>query len=142
MDPSEEELEAVDEIGPEVAGSIVTFFGEKENREVVEETRQAGLSLGNPFAQEQEQPLEGLTFVFTGELERWTRDEVKRYVEQLGARATSSVSGETDYVVAGPGAGSKLDEAEAQEIPVMDEAGFIEFVKDRRPGGVHPPERE
>jgi DNA ligase (NAD+) len=132
MQASKEELEAADEIGPEVASSIVTFFGEKENRKVVEEIRQSGLSLSNPFAQEREQALEGLTFVFTGELERWTRDEVKRYVEQLGGRATSSVSGQTDYVVAGPGAASKLDEAEARDIPVMDEAAFVEFIEGRR----------
>lgn len=75
---------------------------------------------------------EGLTFVFTGSLERWTRDEVKRFVEQLGGRATSSVSGETDYVVAGPGAGSKLDEAKEQGIPVMDEEEFVQFVEERR----------
>jgi DNA ligase (NAD+) len=73
-----------------------------------------------------------LTFVFTGELERWTRDEVKRYVERLGGRATSSVSGETDYVVAGPGAGQKLDEARERGVPVMDEEAFEAFVADRQ----------
>jgi DNA ligase (NAD+) len=73
-----------------------------------------------------------LTFVFTGELERWTRDEVERYLEQLGGRATSAVSGETDYVVAGTGAGQKLDEAHERDVPVMDEKEFVAFVRDRR----------
>jgi DNA ligase (NAD+) len=128
MATSQEELEAIDEIGPEVARSLVAFFEEEENRQVVQEIRETGLTLTNPYAGEREQPLEGLTFVFTGELDRWTRDEVQRYVERLGGRATSSVSGQTDYVVAGPGAGSKLDEAQARDIPVLDEEEFVEFV--------------
>jgi DNA ligase (NAD+) len=132
MQASEEELQKIDEIGPQVARSIVTFFAEDENRQVIQEIREADLALGNPYAEEEAQPLEGLTFVFTGSLERWTRDEVKRFVEQLGGRATSSVSGETDYVVAGPGAGSKLEEAKEQDIPVMDEEKFVQFVEERR----------
>ncbi len=131
MDATQEELEAIDEIGPEVAHSLVAFFGEKENQQVIEEIRNAGLNLENPFAGEAEQPLAGLTIVFTGSLERWTRDEVKAYVEQRGGRATSSVSGETDYVVAGPGAGSKLDEARERGVPVMDEDEFVAFVQER-----------
>jgi len=129
---SEEELEAIDEIGPQVAHSIASFFQEEENQEVVQEIMDAGLALTNPYGKEREQPLQGLTFVFTGSLDRWTRDEVQRYVEQLGARATSSVSGETDYVVAGPGAGSKRDEAQDRDIPVLDEEGFVSFVEERR----------
>jgi DNA ligase (NAD+) len=115
-----------------VAHSIVTFFDEEENRRVIEDMWDAGLTLNNPYAEEGAQPLEGLTFVFTGSLDRWTRDEVKRYVERLGGRATSSVSGETDYVVAGPGAGSKLDEAQEREIPVLDEEEFVDYVDKQR----------
>jgi DNA ligase (NAD+) len=134
MQASEEELQRVEEIGPEMAHSISTFFAEDRNREVIQDMREAGLSLGNPYAEVQEQPLAGLTFVFTGSLERWTRDEVKRLVEQMGGRATSGVSGETDYVVAGPGAGSKSDEAKARDVPIMSEEEFVEFVeKQRRP---------
>jgi DNA ligase (NAD+) len=129
---SEGELQKIEEIGPQVAHSIVTFFSKDENRQVIQEIREAGLTLGNPYAEEEAQPLEGLTFVFTGSLKRWTRDEVKRFVERLGGRATSSVSGETDYIVAGPGAGSKLDEAKEQNIPVMDEEEFAQFVEERR----------
>jgi DNA ligase (NAD+) len=132
MQASEEELQRVEEIGPEVAYSISAFFAEDRNREVIQEMREAGLSLGNPYAEAQEQPLAGLTFVFTGSLERWTRDEVKRLVEQMGGRATSGVSGETDYVVAGPGAGSKADEAKARDVPIMSEEEFVEFIEKRR----------
>jgi DNA ligase (NAD+) len=131
MAASQEELEAIDEIGPEVARNLVTFFEEEENRQVVNEIREAGLTLANPYAEERERPLAGLTFVFTGELDRWTRDEVQRYVERLGGRATSSVSGQTDYVVAGPSAGSKLDEAQARDVPVLDEEEFVELVDEQ-----------
>lgn len=134
MEASEGELRQIMEIGPQVAHSIVTFFEEDQNRQVIEKIRDAGLTLSNPLysAEEEERPLEGLTFVFTGALDRWTRDEVQRYVERLGGRATSSVSGETDYVVAGPGAGLQLDEARQRDVPVMDEEEFIEFVEGRQ----------
>ena len=132
MEASDEEQEEVDEIGPQVARTVVTFFAEEENRRVIDEIRDAGLTLANPYAEEREQPLEGLTFVFTGELDRWTRDEVKSYVERLGGRATSSVSSQTDYVIAGPGAGSKLEAAQERNVPVMDEKEFVQFAQDRR----------
>jgi DNA ligase (NAD+) len=129
---AEKELQQIHEIGPEVAQSLTTFFSADENRKVIKELKAAGLKLTNPDYKKGEQPLDGLTFVFTGNLERWKRDEVKRYVEQLGGRATSSVSGETDYVVAGPGAGSKLDEAEERDVPIMDEEEFVGFTESRR----------
>jgi DNA ligase (NAD+) len=134
MRASEDELQQIEEIGPQVAHSVVTFFEEEGNRKVIERIGDAGLRLSNPLysAEEAERPLKGLTFVFTGTLDRWTRDEVKRTVERLGGRATSSVSGETDCVVAGPGAGSKLEEARKRDIPVMDEEAFVEFLEDQQ----------
>ncbi len=132
MAASESALEEIDEIGPQLAHSVAAFFSEERNRRMIKEIREAGVTLSNPYAEEGACPLEGLTFVFTGELERWTRDEVKRYVERLGGRATSSVSSKTDYVVAGPGAGSKLDEARDRDVPVMDEEAFVEFVDERK----------
>ncbi len=131
MAATEEELEAIDEIGPIVAQDVVGFFTEERNRRLIEEILEAGVTLSNPMAEERAQLLEGLTFVFTGELDRWTRDEVKQLVERHGGRATSSVSGETDYVVAGPGAGSKLDEAEARDVPVLDEEAFVGLLEER-----------
>jgi DNA ligase (NAD+) len=135
MAASQREFESIHEVGPEVARSVVAFFGSEQNRRVIEGMREAGLSLENPMfsgAEEEQQPLAGLTFVFTGELERWTREEAKRYVERLGGRATSSVSGETDYVVVGLGAGQKLDEARDRGVQVIDEKEFEAFVEDRR----------
>jgi DNA ligase (NAD+) len=129
---SEEGLEAVDEIGSQVARNVVTFFATDENQQVVDEILKAGLSLTNPYAGSRDQPLQGLTFVFTGKLERWTRDEVKRHVVHLGGRASSSVSDQTDYVVAGVGTGSKLEEAHERDISVIDETEFVNLVERRR----------
>jgi DNA ligase (NAD+) len=131
MAADEQALVSIDEIGPEIARSVASFFNEERNRQMIRRIREAGLRLSNPYTEEQPQPLDGLTLVFTGELERWTRDEVQRLVEGLGARATSSVSGETDYVITGPGAGSKLNEAERRGVPTMDEEAFVDFLSDR-----------
>jgi len=130
MDASEEELRSIEDIGPAVARSIEAFFEDADNRRVLDAMREAGLSLTNPYAQA-EQPLDGLTVVFTGQLDRWTRDEVQRLVEQHGGRAPSSVSGKTDYVVAGPGVGQKREDAEAQDVPVLDEEAFVDLLDER-----------
>ncbi|MGM0583640.1 MAG: NAD-dependent DNA ligase LigA [Pseudomonadota bacterium] len=118
-----ERLEAVPEIGPEIAGRVAEFFASERNREVLERLREAGVK---PAAMDISgaRPLEGKTFVFTGALEGWTREEAEREVERRGGRATSSVSGETDYIVAGEDPGSKLDDAKARGVEVLDEAGF------------------
>jgi DNA ligase (NAD+) len=130
MDADEETLTGIPDIGPEVAHSIVAFFEDDDNRAVIDEIRDASLTLTNPYAAD-EAPLDGLTFVFTGSLDDWTRSEVQRFVEQHGANATSSVSGNTDYVVAGPGAGSKRADAEDLGVPVLDEDTFHELLRER-----------
>ncbi len=136
MQASQEELQQINEIGPEVANSIVRFFSDSKNRSVIAEILQAGVKLGNSLykTKSEQLPLQDLTFVFTGSMERWTRSESKALVESLGGRATSSVSQQTDYVVAGPGAGSKLDEAKKHNVPVMDENQFAEFIEQHRKG--------
>jgi len=130
MSASEETLQEIEDIGPEVAQSISAFFDDEENRQVIDEIRAAGLCLDNPHATT-EQPLEDQTFVFTGRLDRFTRSEAKRLVEQHGGRATSSVSGNTDYVVAGPGAGQKKDDADERGIPALDEEAFLSLLRER-----------
>ena len=124
MNASKEDLEKIHEIGPEAARSITTFFEGKENRENIKDIRKSGVTISNPLKKEGGGPLEGLKFVFTGSLEKWSRDEAKRLVEDLGGRAVSSVSSNTDYVVAGPGAGSKLDDAKKHDVRVIDEKEF------------------
>ena len=77
-------------------------------------------------------PLKGLTYVLTGTLENLTRDDAKAHLLALGAKVAGSVSAKTDYVVAGPGAGSKLQKAEELNIPVMDEAGLLELLQEHQ----------
>ncbi len=133
---SEEEIAQVDGVGPKIAASVKGFLAVPENLEVLERLRQAGLSLeedlGAATVRAAEdtgvsadlagaQPLAGLTFVLTGTLERRTRDEAGTALKALGAKVTGSVSKKTSYVVAGPGAGSKLAKAESLGVPVLDE---------------------
>lgn len=129
-DASEEQLQTIDDVGPEVARSIARFFADDDNRHVIGEIQDAGLSLSNPYA-EGAHPLQGLTVVFTGTLDRWTRDDVQQLVEHHGGRATSSVSGETDYLIAGPGAGQKRDAAEDHGVPVLTEEDFLDLLDER-----------
>ena len=119
------ELEAIDGIGPVVAGSIIDFFGEAHNREELA----ALLEHVTPEAMEAvaaTSPVSGKTVVFTGSLVRMTREEAKAMAERLGAKVSGSVSKKTDLVVAGPGAGSKLEDARKHGVEVIDEdAWFI-----------------
>jgi DNA ligase (NAD+) len=129
----EERLRQIDEIGPEVARSIVAFFADEKNQQALTAMFKAGLTIENPAYSDKGagRPLEGLKFVFTGSLDHWTRDEVKELVERHGGRATSSVSSGTDYVVAGPGSGAKLSQAENHGVPVLREDEFVTFLKSR-----------
>ncbi len=125
-----EELEAVHEIGPQIARSVTAFFGDKRNIDALKALKDAGIK-PRSLSRGSGGSLDGLTFVFTGSLQKWTRDEAKGIVEEAGGRATSSVSKETDYVVAGPGAGSKLAKANKLGIPVMSEDDFERFLAER-----------
>ncbi len=127
----EEELRQIHEIGPEVARSVCLFFKNDQNLQDIERMRKAGLTLENPHYSEQPQPLAGLRFVFTGSLENWSRNEIQEIVEKYGGRTTSSVSGQTDYLVAGPGAGSKLDQANELGVTVLDEDEFIQLMEEK-----------
>jgi DNA ligase (NAD+) len=125
---SEEELLSIREIGPQVCQSILTFFHNGENLRVIERLLAAGVKptaaqkkVGGRFT--------GRTFVFTGTLTRFTRDEAKRLVEREGGHAAGSVSKKTDFVVAGAEAGSKLDKAKELGIRVLSEDEFLEMVK-------------
>lgn len=125
-----EELARVPGVGPEAARSIATFFSARENREIVQKMQRTGLKLANPYRQGG-LPLRDLTFVLTGALNRWTRGQAERLVEDLGGHAASSVSGETDYVVEGPGAGAKLETAARRHVQLLDEKAFTRFLEKR-----------
>ncbi|MHB2167553.1 NAD-dependent DNA ligase LigA [Alsobacter sp. R-9] len=121
------DLTAIDGIGPVVAESIVDFFGEPHNLEVVADLL-AQVTPQPPEEVATESPVAGKTVVFTGSLEKFTREEAKAMAERLGAKVASSVSKKTDLVVAGPGAGSKLTAARDLGIQTLDEDGWLALV--------------
>ena len=122
------ELLAIDGVGPVVVEALGDFFHEPHNVEVWDDLLRE-VSPPDFIVETQDSAVAGKTVVFTGKLETMSRDEAKAQAERLGAKAAGSVSAKTDLVVAGPGAGSKLKQAAALGIEVIDEAGWAEIVK-------------
>ncbi len=129
MSASEDELAAIDGIGPEIARSIVAWFGDDENRTLIDKLRSAGVRMAEPVEAREGPSLEGITLVFTGSLERFTRDEAKEAVEARGGKVSSTVSRKTTAVVVGQNPGSKLAKAEALGVPIVDEDTFAALVE-------------
>ncbi|MEV7375067.1 NAD-dependent DNA ligase LigA [Streptomyces sp. NPDC090301] len=123
---SEEELAAVDGVGGIIATAVKQWFAEEWHREIVRKWRAAGVTLEDEGAGEDvgPRPLEGLTVVVTGTLEKFTRDGAKESLQSLGAKVTGSVSKKTAFVVVGENPGSKYDKAMQLKVPVLDEDGF------------------
>ena len=121
------ELDNIEGIGPTVAEAIADFFAEPHNVEVVDELLEQ-VSPEPLEAVESTSPVSGKTVVFTGTLERMTRSEAKAKAERLGAKVAGSVSKKTDYVVAGPGAGSKLKEAEKLGVKLLSEDEWLRLI--------------
>jgi len=127
MAADEEALTAVPDVGPVVAESVRRFFAQSHNREVIAALREAGVDWPDPVPAAEAAPtlpLAGRTFVLTGTLEGFNRDQARARIEALGGKVTASVSTRTDYVVAGAEAGSKRDRADKLGVTVLDEAGF------------------
>jgi DNA ligase (NAD+) len=131
MQATPEQLLAVPDVGPVVAQSIVDFFGEAHNREVVRQLRASGVHWEeHAGVSNQVLPLSGKTFVLTGTLASMSRDGAKSRLEALGAKVAGSVSKKTDCVVAGTEAGSKLDKARELNVPVWDEQQLLDQFKE------------
>lgn len=128
MKTNAEVLEDIDEVGPIVAETIVKFWADETNVNIVNNCFKLGISLES-VKNETEQIFMGKTFVFTGSLESITRKEGKEIIEARGGRAAGSVSAKTDYIVAGENAGSKLKKAEKLGIPVLTESEFMDLIK-------------
>jgi DNA ligase (NAD+) len=127
MNASQEDLEAVNEVGPRIAESIQEFFAEPRNRDLVKRLREAGLTFTGK-KRDRGTKLAGKTFVLTGTLTKYTRDEAKKMIEDAGGRVSGSVSKKTDYVVAGSDAGSKLDKAKELGVTVIEEKEMEKLV--------------
>jgi len=128
-DASVADLEGVPGIAQKMATAIHDFLHRKGTKGMLEELLKE-IELINPEIPDQ-QPLDGLTFVFTGSLAAWTRSEAQDLVERFGANATSSVSGATDYLVAGENPGSKLDQARERGVETLDEEAFVGLLRSR-----------
>lgn len=128
MKADEDTLLEVHEVGPGVARSVHEFFAEAANRDVVHKLLEAGVS---PRVERRRQVFDGERFVVTGSLERWSRNEIGELLESLGGRVTSSVSGQTDYVVAGESPGSKARKAVELGIPVLSENELVRLLRER-----------
>lgn len=128
MNAIAEDLEIIDEVGPIVSETIVKFWADKNNVNIVNNCFELGVTLENNLI-DLDQIFTGKTFVFTGSLETITRNEGKEIVQDRGGRATGSVSAKTDYVVAGANAGSKLKKAKELDISVLTELEFMDLIK-------------
>jgi DNA ligase (NAD+) len=123
-----EELKEVAEVGPKVGESIVEFFSERANRELIAKLKRAGLRLAEERRAPKDTRLAGKTFVFTGTLARRSRDEAGALVVERGGAVSSSVSKKTDYVVVGADPGSKYEKARSLGVTILDEAQFEKLV--------------
>jgi len=125
---TEEQLQTVQDIGPVVAMHIAHFFSEPHNQKVIAKLLAAGIHWP-AVAENKNLPLAGKTFVITGTLGKYSRDEAKEMLERLGAKVAGSVSAKTAYVVVGADAGSKYEKAKALGVPILDEEGFEKIIK-------------
>jgi DNA ligase (NAD+) len=121
---AEEELAAVEGVGPTIAASVTQWFAEDWHRQIIEKWRAAGVRFTEEGSDTGPRPLEGVTVVVTGTLETYTRDGAKEALVSRGAKVTGSVSKKTGFVVVGDNPGSKHDKAVELKVPILDEAGF------------------
>lgn len=127
---STEEIAAVKEIGPIIAESVYRFLDSEYGKSVVEDLRREGLVLETEQTEATEAIFEGKTFVVTGTLTKYTRDEIKEMITRYGGHAASSVSKKTDYLIAGEKAGSKLAKAQELDVTVLNEDQFEALITD------------
>jgi len=130
MSADREQFQQIREIGPEISESLVVYWSEPRNREVIAQLQESGVQVapGMATGNRRKSPLAGKTFVFTGGLDHFTRDEAQRAVEATGAGVASSVSKKTSYVVVGRDPGSKLDQARALGVTILTEQEFAALI--------------
>ena len=122
-------LSEIDDVGPIVANSIVEFFSQEQTKDLIERLKQYGVNMEDTSKTNEDNRFDGLTFVLTGSLESFTRDEASEIIENMGGKVSSSVSKKTSYVLAGVDAGSKLTKAESLGVNVITEEEFKNMIK-------------
>ena len=125
-----EDFTSIDGIGEIMAESLVDFFQNPLNLSMLKSMESLGVVLKNDHAEALSTPWVGVTFVLTGSLEKFSRQEATLQIEKFGGKVSSSVSKKTSYVVAGPGAGSKLNKAQGLDIPILSEDQFLSFLEE------------
>jgi len=128
MVATEDAINQIHGVGPQIAQSVARFFAEPRNRTTIERLRQAGVVMTEAGMVDGPKPLDGKTLVLTGGLRGLTRDQARDLILRLGGRVTGSVSKKTDYVVVGEDAGSKADDARRLGVPALDETAFLNLV--------------
>ena len=132
---NEEALSEVDELGPIIAGAVAHFFAADVGQKLIEELRTSGLNFGKPVSSEKndapvgDSPIAGKTFVITGTLAKYKRDEIKEMILDRGGKASGSISSKTDFLIAGEKAGSKLTKAKKLSVMILTEDDFLEMIK-------------
>lgn len=126
---SEGEIDNISEIGPRIAESVFKFFRDKNNLNIIERLKKAGLNFELQKKKSLSNKLDGITFVLTGAMENYTRERAEKMIEDRGGKVTSSVSSKTNYVVAGSEPGSKLDKAKKLGVKILDEKQFEDLIK-------------
>jgi len=135
MSASEEEIAAIEDIGGVIAKSVCEFLQSDFGKDTIRELRSLGVKVEQEHVPQEEGPqsLAGLKFVVTGTLQKYKRDEIGEIIELHGGTVSSSVSKNTDYLVAGESAGSKLEKAKKLQVKILDEAGFDELIAAEEP---------
>ena len=129
MKATSEELAMIEDIGPIVADSIREFFLQDQTIDLIEKLKQAGVNMKHLEEENSDDRFNGKTFVLTGSLEKYTRNEVSSIIEKFGGKTSSSVSKKTDYVLAGEDAGSKLTKAQSLGVKILTEEEFEKLIK-------------
>ena len=134
MEADEERLVEIESIGPKIASAVVAYFANDSNRQVIEKLRDAGVRMEDEARDTPTgQPFAGMRFVVTGRLEDLSRSQVQARIKELGGAVSGGVSRQTDYLVAGEGAGSKLADAERLDVKVITEEEFLELAEGTAP---------
>ena len=131
MTVSKEQVEAIEGFGPNMAESLVSWFQNPENQDIMRKLKSAGVWPVADVKTDQPQTLAGLTFVITGTLPTYSRTEAKDLIESLGGKVTGSVSNNTDYLVAGENPGSKLNKAQSLDVPILSEKDLTQLIQSR-----------
>ncbi len=136
MSADREQFQQIREIGPEISESVMVYWSEPRNREVIAQLQESGVQVapGMATGDRRKSPLAGKTFVFTGGLDHFTRDSAQQAVEAAGARVSSSVSNKTSYVVVGRDPGSKLDQARTLGVTMLTEQEFAALIGEDEKG--------